>query len=268
MNLVEHNLDEIENLSQRGKTLSIVDLINANTLDVDMTAHCLYAISYGASFLTAARPGNAGKTTLMACLLTFLPPDVRILTIDRPSIVAEAHKIANNDNKFCALCHEISPGRIYGYLWGIHISQLFVLMNRGCQIASCIHADTLPEMQNILVSKELGVSKHDFARLNLILFIKLMRESTGYKRRVSSLYERDAEKHNLLFTWDEKTDSFIRHGESTLLRKIAQEHGKSDNQVTDELQRCKLFVENLMKSGVNDFRQVREQVLCYYDKRF
>lgn len=97
MNLVKHNLDEIENLSQRGKTLSIVDLINTNTLDVDMSAHCLYAISCGASFLTAARSGNAGKTTLMACLLTFLLTDVRILTIDMPSVVAEAHKIANNN---------------------------------------------------------------------------------------------------------------------------------------------------------------------------
>ena len=37
----EHNLREIEGLSQRGRTLSIVDLINANTLDVDMAAHSL-----------------------------------------------------------------------------------------------------------------------------------------------------------------------------------------------------------------------------------
>ena len=263
MNLQEYNLDEIENLSQRGKTLSIVDLINANTIDVDMSAHCLYAITNGASFLTAARPGNAGKTTLMSCLLTFLPFDVRILTIDRPSVIAEVHKIVKDDNKFCTLCHEIGAGRIYGYLWGIHVGQFFDLMNYGCQLASCIHADTLPEMQSILVTNELGlgVTKSDFARLDLILFIKLMRDDMGYKRRVSALYERDAEKHNLLFTWDEKTDSFIRHGESTLLKRIAQEHGKSSEQVNDEFQQCRLFVEGLVKSGVNDFRQVRKMIL-------
>jgi len=259
---LEHNLDEIENLSQRGKTLSIVDLINANTLGVDMSAHCLYAISNGASFLTAARPGNAGKTTLMSCLLTFLPSDIRILTIDKPSVIAEAHKIVKNDNKLCTLCHEIGAGHVYGYLWGVHVGQFFDLMNYGCQMASCIHADTLPEMQSILVSNELGlgVTKSDFARLDLILFIKLMREGVGYKRRVSALYERDTEKHNLLFTWDENTDSFIKHGESTLLKIIAKEHGKSINQVADELQQCKSFIEDLVKSGVNDFRQVSKQV--------
>jgi len=261
MDLLEHNLDEIENLSQRGRTLSIVDLINANTIDVDMSAHCLYAVSNGASFLTAARPGNAGKTTIMACLLTFLSPDIRILTTDTPSVVAEAHKIAKDDNKLCALCHEIGSGHFYGYLWGIHVGQLFDLMNYGCQIASCMHADTLSEMQSILVSNELGVNKHDFTRLDLILFIKLMREGMGYKRRVSALYERGIEKHNLLFTWDEKTDSFIKHGDSTLLKIIAQEHRKSSDQVTDEFQQYRLFIEDLIKSGVNDFRQVRKSII-------
>jgi len=261
MNFLEHNLDEIENLSQRGKILSIVDLINANTLDVDMSAYCLYAISNGASFLTAARPGNAGKTTLMSCLLTFLPTDIRILTIDKPSVIAEAHKIVADDNKLCTLCHEIGAGHVYGYLWGVHVGQFFDLMNYGCQMASCIHADTLPEMQSILVSNELGVPEADFAKLDLILFIKMMREGEGYKRRVSSLYEKGIEKHNLLFTWDEDTDSFIKHGESTLLKIIAQEHGKSSNQVADELQQCKLLIEDLVKSGINDFRQVRKMVL-------
>jgi hypothetical protein len=260
MNFLEHNLDEIENLSQRGKILSIVDLINANTLDVDMTAHCLYAISNGASFLTAARPGNAGKTTLMSCLLTFLPSDIRILTIDKPPVIAEAHKIAKDNSKLCTLCHEIGAGHVYGYLWGMHVSQLFDLMNYGCQMVSCIHADTLPEMQDILVSNELGVPKADFARLDLILFIKMIREGEGYKRRVSALYEKGIEKHNLLFTWDEETDSFIKHGESTLLKIMAQDHGKSSDQVSDELQKCKLFIEDLVKSGVNDFRQVSKIV--------
>jgi hypothetical protein len=95
----------------------------------------------------------------------------------------------------------------------------------------------------------------------LILFIKLVRDGVGYKRRVSALYERNTEKHNLLFTWDEKTDSFIRHGESTLLKIMAQECGKSSNQVADELQQCKSFIKDLVKSGVNDFRQVSKMVL-------
>lgn len=263
MDLLEHNLDEIEGLSQRGKTLSIVDLINANTIDIDMSAFCLYAISNGASFLTAARPGNAGKTTLMACLLTFLPPNVRIITTENPSIINEAQRLANNDEKLCFLSHEIGSGHWFGYIWGKYVGQLFALMNHGFQIASCIHADTLPEMHDILVSRDLGVAESDFAKLDLILFIKMMREGAGYKRRVSALYERNCEtgKHHLLYIWDEDSDTFIKHGNSTLLSEIAKINGKSSQQAIDELQQCKLFIENLVKSGETDFRIVRKIVL-------
>lgn len=90
MNTLEkHNIREIERLSQRGKTLSIVDLLDANTLSVEMAAHLFYIVAHGASFLTAARPGNAGKTTLMQCLLTFLPPNTRIVTISNSAMLSD-----------------------------------------------------------------------------------------------------------------------------------------------------------------------------------
>ena len=267
MDFEENNLDEIESLSQRGRTLSIVDSINSNTIDMDMAALCLYAISNGSSFLTSARPGNAGKTTLMACLLTFLTPGVRIISIGNPSVVTDTHNALSGKSidNLCVLCHEIGHGHLHGYLWGKYVGQLFDLMNCGCRIASCIHADTLDEMHGTLVSSELGVSESDFAQLDLILFIKLMREGTGYKRRVSALYEGNVEagRHNLLFTWDERSDSFIKHGDSFLLKKIAKEHGKSDKQVADELQQCKSFIEERVKSSVADFRQVRKEVIRF-----
>lgn len=270
MDFEENNLDEIEGLSQRGSTLSIVDLINANTIDVEMSAFCLYTILNGASFLTSARPGNAGKTTLMACLLTFLTPDVRIVTTSSPSIVTEIHNTLDGrkTDKLCVLCHEIGSGHWYGYLWGKYVGQLFNLMNYGCRIASCIHADTLEEIENTLVSRELGVSENDFNKLDLILFMKLMRDGMGYKRRVSALYESNIEagKHNLLFTWDERSDSFIKHGDSILIKKIAEKHNKSEAIIKNELDRCKSFIEQIVKLSITDFRQVRKKVIEFVDK--
>ena len=165
MNLEERNLREIEGLSQRGQTLSIVDLINANTLNTDMAAYSLYAIANGASFLTAARPGNAGKTTLLACLMTLIPPDTGVITIEDPSVITETqtHEKASGKAGLCLLCHEIGPGPIYGYIWGGHVGQYLRFMNNGGRIASCIHADTLPELHSIMVSPELGVSEEDFS---------------------------------------------------------------------------------------------------------
>jgi type IV secretory pathway ATPase VirB11/archaellum biosynthesis ATPase len=75
MDLEQHNHRQIEQLNQRGgRMLSIVDLIQAGTIRVQMAAYAMRAMAEGASLLTAAGPGGAGKTTLMAALLNFLPP--------------------------------------------------------------------------------------------------------------------------------------------------------------------------------------------------
>lgn len=268
-NREKHNLNEIAGLSQRGGTLSIVDLISANTLDIDMSAYSLLAVSNGVSFLTAARPGNAGKTTLMACLLTFLPIGTEIVTTGSPSVVTKAHEYASNDeDKLCFLCHEIGSGHWYGYLWGKYVGQLFQLMDYDCQIASCIHADTLSEMRDILVSRELSVSEEDFSRLGLIMFMRLERNIGGYKRRVAELYERNPKmgKHELLFSWDKGTDTFKCHSEPLLLANLAEKRGESMKQVSDKLRQCRAFIEKLMGSGNTDFRWVRSQVVGFLDK--
>ncbi len=253
MNLENHNLNEIEGLSQRGQTLSIVDLINAKTLTVDMAAYALYRISKGASFITSARPGNAGKTTLLACLLTFLPIETEIVTISNPSMI---DRIRKYNNKLCVLCHEIGSGQWYGYLWGKDVGHFFDLMNYGHQIASCIHADTLNEMHDILVSNELNVSEDNFTKLDLIFFMRLDRQISGYRRRLSKFYEKDgiAEKHKLVFSWDERTDTFN-----------IQDDLAFQNPITKDLSKYKDFIEMLVKSSNTDFRWVRKQVIEFLE---
>ena len=252
MSIEEHNLSEIAGLSQRGQTLSVVDLIKANTLSAEMAARSLYTIANGASFLTAARPGNAGKTTLLACLLTFLPPGIKIVTTSSSSVVTNSHSLMKEEKpeNLCFLCHEIGSGHWFGYLWGQYVGKLFHLMSEGCRIASCIHADTLPEMRDILTSDELGVSQDDFAQLGLILFMNLERRRDGYRRRVSAMYEspQDGGQHRLLYKWDRDSDTF-RAMPSDRAPKL--EHYKS-------------FINALLGSGNTDFRWVRQQVLNFY----
>lgn len=255
MNLENHNLNEIEDLSQRGQTLSIIDLINAKTLTIDIAAYALYRISKGASFITSAKPGNAGKTTLLACLLTFLPIETQIVTISNLSMI---DKIRKYNNKICALCHEIGSGQWYGYLWGKDVGHFFDLMNYGHQIASCIHADNLNEMRDILVSNELNVSMDDFTKLDLIFFMRLDRQISGYKRRISKVYERDniSGKHKLLFSWDERTDTFNLQNDPIV-----------QNPANKDLNKYRDFIEMLIKSGKTDFRWAREQVREFLDNQ-
>jgi len=123
-------------------------------------------------------------------------------------------------------------------------------------------------VHNILVSRELGVSEEDFTHLDLLLFMKLERSLMGYRRRVATFYEGGGEagKHNLLFTWESKADTFSQHGDPLLLKRIAQKHGRSLEQVAAELQQCKSFVQSLITSSDTGFRWVRKQVVSFYSE--
>ncbi|MBC8233113.1 hypothetical protein H8E77_26505 [bacterium] len=277
----EHNISQIEMLSQRGRTLSIVDLLNANTLSVEMAAHLFCIMSHGASFLTAAKPGNAGKTTLMACILMFLPPNTSIVTINEPSVISRA--LQGSNERACYLCHEIGSGPWYGYLWGDDVGRFFKLIDKSHSIASCIHADTIDEMKEIILSDELNVSEEYFRQLDFILFMHLERngwETTPlppfgkgeYTRRVSTFYEatgalsQNSESHRPLFIWDKDSDKFYQQDDSLLLQTLGRSKGIDQKQIQKQLVECEDFIRWLIEQKINDYRKVRKEIISFYEQ--
>ncbi len=256
-----HNLDEIAGLSQRGQTLSIVDLVSANTLTAEMAAYGLYAMAHGASVLTAAMPGNAGKTTLLACLLAGISARSRIVTISSDALLARFD--GRPATPEVMLIHEIGSGPWYGYLWGKHVSRAFELIQPNRALASCIHADTLDQLYGILTSDELGVPETDLTKMDLICFMHLDRMDNTYRRRVVTMYEAfgDATEHRLLFRWNPDDDRFARIDDASFLSRLAAISGKSTTEIRGDITRYQQFIEALQRDGVNDFRQVRLKLL-------
>ena len=121
--------------------LSVIDLINAGTLTVDCAAFLLERISKGASFIVGANPGGAGKTTVMCALINGIPGDMQIHHADSMSAVKKAVGI----DPACWICHEISPGSYYAYLWGQTLREYFTLKDSGHILATNLHADTYEE---------------------------------------------------------------------------------------------------------------------------
>jgi len=242
-----HNHEQIEMLNQRGgRTLSIVDLVGAGTISVAMAAYAMRAMERGASVLTAARPGAAGKTTLMATLLGFLPPGVRIVTVDSPRAIADGLARPANE-PLCYLAHEIGSGHWFGYIWGRDVADFLSLMDGPRRIASCLHADTLDELTDILCSPPLHVPRELLGRVGLILF---MHVAPGHRRRVAAFHEADGQGgHRLLFEWDRKIDSFRQTGESA---------------DAVELRPYRDFVQRLVEEGDVEVEAVRGKVVEFY----
>ncbi|MHB8996635.1 MAG: hypothetical protein ACYC63_15420 [Armatimonadota bacterium] len=247
MNPIEqHNLSEIESLNQRGgRTLSFVDLIRAGTMTEEMVAYCWAAIAGGASFLTAARPGGAGKSTVLANLLALLPPGEEILTVGRGLRPAPGEETARDvaTAPQCSLAHEIGSGHWYGYIWGEQVREFLNLKSHGHRLAACLHADTLDELTGIFCTPPLSCSSEEVRVFDLILFIHVLPQG----RRVVALHEVDGEAHRPVFEWDDEV------GQAVLCTQTPADY------------KVRLAaVHRIMLEGETAFQTVREKVLAEY----
>lgn len=257
--MTARNRDLIEELNQRGgRTLSLVDLIEAGTLSAKMAGELAALVRSGASFLTGAREGGAGKSTLLAGLLACLPPGEEIVTLLHPGAVKAAARTPAPGR--CFLCHEIGSGSWYGYLWGRAAAD-FIGLARQSRIASCLHADTPEEMKAILLSQSAGET--DFAQVGLLPFIRRI----GGRRRVTAVYiagggapgagpetslasaasGAPGAPHRLRWSWDPARDVFLSHGGPTADPALAGRFAR-------------LF-EDLQRKGVREFGEVMGRVL-------
>lgn len=195
----EHNRAQLERLNQRGgRMLSIVDLLRAETVGLDMAACAMHALARGSSLLTAARPGGAGKTTVMAALLNLLPPGVPIVTVTDASIIHRALDLPSAIAP-CYLVHEIGDGPYFGYLWGKDVADYFRLLRGRGRIASCLHADTLDELQQILLSAPLNVPDELLRKVGMILFVHMDRSGDKVRRQIETFYRTQDSEYRLLF---------------------------------------------------------------------
>lgn len=194
----ERHCREIERCNQRGqRMLSVLDLLDAKTLDLDLAAYLMARISRGASFLVGANPGGAGKTTIMCALLNFVPPD-------RELMAASADAVRRGSGRpRCFVCHEIGSGAYFAYLWGVELRTYCSLHESGHMLAANIHADTIEEAYE-QICLDNGVSLALFRAFELQLFLRVGGVYPERWRRIQSVRASNGrEKHRRVFDADE-----------------------------------------------------------------
>jgi hypothetical protein len=209
---------EIDRCNQRGgRMLSLIDLLRAKTVDLDLAAYLATAVRRGASFLVGANPGGAGKTTVMGALLNFVPADCRLHAADSGATLRDALD-SPAGRQHCYICHEIGSGPYYAYLWGAEARDFFALPRVGHIIATNLHADTLEECRE-QVCGDNGVAEEDFQRCRLCLFLAL--PGGGWhdrRRRMATVWESDGESpHRLVWRWDAERDAFRQVSDSRIV---------------------------------------------------
>ncbi|MBN1876109.1 MAG: hypothetical protein JXA33_17935 [Anaerolineae bacterium] len=206
----------INDCNQRGgRMLSLVDLLDAGTVDLPLAAYLATVMrnNEASSFLVGAKPGGAGKTAVMCALLNFLPDHTAIRPVEGRAVLVEGRRDTDY-GATCYLAHEIGNGYYYAYIWGEQVRDFIGLAGQGHSIASNLHADTLDETYAQLCTLN-GADPAHLARVTLKLYLRVAGYGWNAHRHLSYVYEAtpDDTEDRLLWTGD-STGTFTRHAPS------------------------------------------------------
>jgi hypothetical protein len=156
-----------------GRMLSLVDLIEAETLTFEQGAWLTERIEDGASLLVGANPGGAGKTAVLGALLTMLPPDEPV-HVTRPG--GDWRTAGPGD---CLIAYEISPASFEAYIWGAEVRTFLERGRAGARLVANLHADTLEEARE-QIAHDNGAGRDGFDAFDLFVPITV---AGGFGRR-------------------------------------------------------------------------------------
>jgi hypothetical protein len=223
---------------------SIFDLIEAGTLDLDLAAFLMARITKGASFMVGARPGGAGKTTVMCALLNLIPHDCEIVAATAAAVRSASRK--ETANRCCYVCHEIGSGPYFAYLWNGDLRAYCALSTKGHILAANLHADDLDEAWEQVCGENRAPASH-FNAFHLLVFLRAQGGFSG-GRWIDRVYASDGVAPHAL--------CFDKQG------KAASSPEVSENERASFL-RCRGFLENGLRAGLRTIEDTRREVLAF-----
>lgn len=241
--------------------LSIVQILQAGTMPPRLAAAFWLGLERGASFILAADPPNAGKTTILTALFTFAPPEAIAYftrgwgeTFDLPP--------PSDEYPTYLMVNEMSD-HLPVYSWGPYVIRIFELLADGYSLCTTMHADTVEEVIEQL-GEEVGVPREHLARLTFVVPLAVAYRDGRTLRRVGevSLFgpgEVGLAVHTIA-AWDEQHDTFCVLEDADGRGTLAGRLGLEDDTLERELARREAFLQRLVAEGVDSITSVQEAV--------
>lgn len=273
----------------RRKPWTITDLIDVNTVDTDVTSLIWLATEYEMNTLVSGGTGS-GKTTFLNCLMPFIPPNQRILSIEDtqelnlpkflhwvPMTVREPNPEGEGAVKMIDLLVNslrMRPDRIIvGEIRRERQAEvLFEAMHTGHSVYATLHADTADQTFRRLINPPINVPITLLEALDLV--VVMFRDRKSGKRRIYEVAEfipqseqsiRVESNVKVLYKWKPQEDVIEKRSESyRLLEKLKMHTGMSDEEVRSDLNQRKKILEWLVKNKVNTVDAVGKVVAEYY----
>jgi type IV secretory pathway ATPase VirB11/archaellum biosynthesis ATPase len=191
--------------------LTLPDLVANRTLSPEMAATLSATALERRSFIVAAIPQRAGKSTVTEAMLDATPagtPLHRLSLNEGPTLGIPPQQ----DGGYLVVA-EIAQTPFADYLWGEPVRRLFDAVRAGWPMAATMHSDGIEGAFDQIV-RGCGVSDADASAIELFVYIRALGPRPHPARRVvERVYEVDGIEGGhlatrLLHYWDQANDRF------------------------------------------------------------
>jgi len=164
------------------------------------------------SFIVAAVPRLAGKSTVLRAILAERPASTPVTTLaeDGEDIAELLKKSAGG---YLVIPEITRSAAMPGYIWGADVRRIFKSAKEGVALAATLHAER-PEDAFAQICEGCGVPDPDAAKIKFAVYLRSIGRWEEPTRRVmQSVHEiegvRDGKPRlKLLHQWDESHDRF------------------------------------------------------------
>jgi flagellar protein FlaI len=271
--------------------LTPIDLIENNTMSIDMAAYFWMAIEKGTSILFCGGTAT-GKTTALNALSLFLPSTFKIVSIEDTREINLPHEnwIAGTTRTGFTSSEITKTGKdidmfdlikvalrqrpkviIVGEVRGKEAYTLFQAMTTGHLSYSTVHASDMHSLIQRLENKPIDLPRALLTSLDLIVFLNSVTVDGNPVRRITNVTEvikLDPGANRLVtltpFSWiSEIDDTFVNTGGSRILQKIKMQYGWDDLRLIQELENRKKVLKWMMKNNLRTYEDVGRIVAQY-----
>ncbi len=269
---------------------SPLDLYRLKSLSIEFLAYAWYIIEHKLNILIAGGTG-AGKTTLLNALVSFIPPEDKIISIEDtrelrlphenwiPAVVRTGFGMAGTGGRYGEITmfdllkesfRQNPDYVIVGEVRGKEASVLFQGMASGHPSIGTIHGGSVDDIIKRIETPPISLPPELVESLDLILVMShALQFGKSYRRLKKASELIDVDKNtgrahvNDVFEWDPARDVIVKKN-SYLLEKISSEYGIPLHEIEKEIDLRRQYLEWLDKHNITNFFQFSKYVNYYH----
>ena len=234
----------------RDNPFTPVDLLKFKTMSPEMMAYLWIAIESGQSMMVCGGTAS-GKTTTLNAVLLFIPPQMKIVSIEDtrelnlphenwvPSLTRAGFgaknlvsgKAPGEIDMFDLLAAALRQRPQYlmvGEVRGAEAFIVFQAMATGKTCYTTFHAESVSAMVHRMENPPISLPRSLVSALNLVLLQRQVKVGNKMTRRIQSLTEivgLDPETNELItnsvYSWNPADDTFLFSGHSYIYERVA-----------------------------------------------